>query len=189
MSQRFVLVVQLVSIAATLGMAVVRIRVRWRRGQATADVSRLVLDAGARRAMDAARHEAVARGHAVIGAEHLLLGVLAESDGGAARVLTQLGVDRSALRDEVTARMKRGHAEGRADDAAYSARAMRVLETSLVEAHALGMTHAGSEHLLAGLARDGRSVASRALVRSGVTTSALREAARMSAASEPRRLP
>ena len=177
MSQRFIIALQLLPIVTAFALAVGRVRVRLRRRPGP-DVARLVFDDDARWALEAARGEAVALGAPAVRVEHLLLALLADVDGGTARVLTSLGVDRGALRADVASRMRRTRAAGRAEDVPYAAAVLRVLEASLVEAHALGVERAGTEHLLAALAREGQGPARRALARAGVSVGGVREAAR-----------
>ena len=183
---RLVLAIQLVGIAASLMLVVGPVRIRLRRPGP--DVSGLVFGDDARRVLDAARHRAAALGHPAVGFEHLLLALLADGDGGAARVLASLGVDRGALGAELASRIGRGReVVGRVEDVPYSAGVARVLEAALVEAHSAGAERAGSEHLLAALATKGRGGARRAMARAGLSFGGVREAVRSGAG--PRQLP
>jgi hypothetical protein len=110
-----------------------------------------------------AQDEARSLRHGRIGTEHLLLGVLREEEGLAARVLDSLGV----TADDVRAKAARIVAKG--DDVAtgqipFTRRAKHVLELSLREAGSLGHNYIGTEHILLGLARENEGVAARILL-------------------------
>jgi ATP-dependent Clp protease ATP-binding subunit ClpC len=94
-------------------------------------------------------------GHDYVGTEHLLLGLLYEGEGVAAKALESLGISREDVRGQVEEII--GHGEGsRSGHIPFTARAKKVLELSLREALALGHHYIGTEHLLLGLIHEGR---------------------------------
>ena len=122
-----------------------------------------------------AQEEARTLNHNYIGTEHILLGLLREEGGGAARVLSSLGVTIEDVREQV------GQIVGRGDEVTtgqipFTPRAKKVLELALREALSLGHNHIGTEHLLLGLARENEGVASRILLDLGVDAERIRTA-------------
>jgi len=96
--------------------------------------------------------------HNYVGAEHILLGLIAENEGIAARVLEDFDVVLSNTREEVERIVGRG--EQVTDDAIpYTPRGKKILELALREALSLGHNYIGTEHILLGLVREGDSVA------------------------------
>src|SRR4051795_13362650 len=116
----------------------------------------------ARQVVVLAQHEARTLRHNYIGTEHLLLGLLREEEGLAARVLGELGVTLEGSREQVANIVGEGD-EGTTGQIPFTPRAKRVLELSLSEATALGHGYVGTEHLLLGMAREGSGVAARIL--------------------------
>jgi ATP-dependent Clp protease ATP-binding subunit ClpA len=113
--------------------------------------------------------------HEHIGTEHLLLGLLAETDGVAAKVLDAMGVRIAAVEADVVAIIGRGEAEP-SGHIPFTPRAKKVLELSLREALQLGHAHIGTEHILLGLVREGEGVAAEVLVKyEGITLDAARD--------------
>ena len=106
----------------------------------------------ARNVMTHAYEEAMAFQHNYVGTEHLLLGVLRESDGIGAHVLVRLGVDADAVRGEIDHRVGRG-TEAVSTRSPFTPRSKRALELALGEALKLGHNYIGTEHLLLGLLR------------------------------------
>ncbi len=104
--------------------------------------------------------------HSYIGTEHILLGLIHEGEGVAAKALESLGISLDAVRQQVEEIIGRGrHApEGHIP---FTPRAKKVLELSLREALQLGHTYIGTEHILLGLIREGDGVAAQVLVRLG----------------------
>lgn len=127
----------------------------------------------ARRAVVRAQDEAARLGHANIGTEHLLLGVLSGGDGVAARALAELGVTLAAVRERVEELMGRGESS-RDTGIPFTPRARNVLELSLREALQLHQSVIGTEHLLLGLTCDGEAVAARVLDRLGIDLARVR---------------
>ena len=128
----------------------------------------------ARQVVVLAHDEARALRHDYIGTEHLLLGVLREEEGIAARSLEALGVDYDRARSAVVATVGRGKAM-RMGQIPFTPRAKSALELSLREAHVLGDSSIGTEHVLLGLVRVKDAVASRALAELGVQPVAVYE--------------
>ena len=117
----------------------------------------------ARQVVVLAQDEARVLKHNYIGTEHILLGLLREDDGLAARVLESFGITVTAVRGQV------GRIVGQGDEVTtgqipFTPRAKRVLELSLREAQSLGHNYIGTEHILLGLARENEGVASRILL-------------------------
>jgi ATP-dependent Clp protease ATP-binding subunit ClpA len=120
----------------------------------------------ARRTVTFAQEEARGLGHNYLGTEHLLLGLLAEQQGLAWRVLDQLDVSASAARGQVEAIIGRG-AGTPAGPIPFTPRSKKVLELARREAKRLGHNYIGTEHLLLGLVREGEGVAAQVLARLG----------------------
>jgi len=128
----------------------------------------------ARRAVHLAQEEARLLRHDYVGTEHLLLGLLYESEGVAAKALASLGISREDVRGQVEEII--GHGQGsRTGHIPFTCRAKKVLELSLREALALGHHYIGTEHLLLGLLREGEGIAAQVLVRLGAGHALVRE--------------
>ena len=123
-----------------------------------------------------AQQEALALNHNYIGTEHILLGLLREEDGGAARVLETLGVGVEEVREQVSRIVGFGDDVPTTGQIPFTPRAKKVLELALREALSLGHNHVGTEHLLLGLARENEGVASRILLDLGVDAEQIRTA-------------
>jgi ATP-dependent Clp protease ATP-binding subunit ClpC len=121
----------------------------------------------ARQVVVLAQDEARGLKHNYIGTEHLLLGLLREEEGLAARVLESLDVTIDETRAQVARIVGQGDEVG-AGQIPFTARAKKVLELSLREALSLGHNYIGTEHVLLGLARENQGVASRILLDLGV---------------------
>jgi ATP-dependent Clp protease ATP-binding subunit ClpC len=109
-----------------------------------------------------AQDEARAFRHDYIGTEHLLLGLLREGDGVAARVLDSLGIEIEDVRERLAAIVPPGEEET-TGQIPFTPRAKKMLELSLREALSIGHNHIGTEHLLLGLTRDPEAVGSKIL--------------------------
>jgi ATP-dependent Clp protease ATP-binding subunit ClpC len=107
-----------------------------------------------------AQEEAIRFNHNNIGTEHLLLALVREGEGVAARVLDSLGVELSKVRAAVERRIGRGDAATSPSEITLSPRTKKVIELAIDEAHKLGHSHIGTEHLLLGLVREGEGIAS-----------------------------
>lgn len=105
--------------------------------------------------------------HSHIGPEHLLLGLLREGDGVAARALRELGVDLEISRERVELIIGRGHHSVHGD-VGLTPRAKRVVELAVEEHTRLNHHYVGTEHLLLGLIREGDGIAAGVLAQQGV---------------------
>jgi ATP-dependent Clp protease ATP-binding subunit ClpC len=125
-------------------------------------------DVAAKRALTLAQDEAQRLDHHYVGTEHLLLGLVREGDGLAARVLENMHVELHQVRTAVEAIIGRGQ---RPIPAAVglTPRAKRVIELTVTEARRLGDDHVGTEHLLLGLLREGEGIAAGVLESLGLT--------------------
>ena len=127
----------------------------------------------ARRVVVLAQEEARLLNHNYIGTEHLLLGLIHEHEGVAAKTLEQLGISRAAVREKVEAIIGEGGGAP-SGHIPFTPRAKKVLELSLREALQLGHNYIGTEHILLGLIREGEGVGAQVLVNLGADLSAVR---------------
>ena len=116
----------------------------------------------ARRVVVLAQEEAGLLDHNYIGTEHLLLGLIQEQEGVAAKALVAMGVELETVRFKVDEMIGRGP-EKFAGHIPFTPRAKKVLELSLREALQLGHNYIGTEHILLGLVREGEGVAAQVL--------------------------
>ncbi len=124
--------------------------------------------------------------HGYLGTEHLLLGLIHEGDGIAARALDSFGVTLDAAREEVKEEV-RAASKAPSESLPLTPRAEKVLELSQREAAQLGEDQVGTEHILLGLARLGEGVAAQALNRRGINLNRVRrEALSLMSAMGPR---
>jgi ATP-dependent Clp protease ATP-binding subunit ClpC len=121
----------------------------------------------ARKVVFYAQEEAQRFGEGYVSTEHLLLGLVRESDSVAARVLEKLGVNLSRIRAEVEKQLPRGDARP-SQDMTLTPRAKRVIDLAYDEARNLNNNYIGTEHLLLGLIREGDGLAGRVLAKLGV---------------------
>src|SRR5271165_2964525 len=128
----------------------------------------------ARRVLVLAQEEARLLNHSFIGTEHILLGLIHEGEGLAAKALESLGISLEAVREKVEETI--GPA-GSAPTGSppFTPRAKKVLELSLREALQLGHNYIGTEHMLLGLVREGEGVAAQVLVSLGADLSRVRQ--------------
>ena len=115
-----------------------------------------------------ARDEARTLSQDRAGTEHILLALIHEKEGVAARALESLGVSLQAVREEIQQTSCRPGADLRASAVKYTRRAQSVLELSLREALRLGDNHVGTEHIFLALIREPGAAATQALVRLGI---------------------
>ncbi len=127
----------------------------------------------ARRVLVLAQEEAQRLNHNYIGTEHLLLGLVREESGVAARVLKDLGIEPKALRKAVEEMIGRGERKV-LGKIGLTPRTKRVIELAVDEARRLGHHYIGTEHLLLGLAREGEGIAVDVLKSLGVNLDRLR---------------
>ncbi|MBO0848493.1 MAG: NDP-hexose 4-ketoreductase, partial [Pseudonocardia sp.] len=128
----------------------------------------------ARRVVVLAQEEARALNHNYIGTEHILLGLIQEGDGVAAKVLESLGVSLEGVRQQVEEIIGHGQ-EAPSGHIPFTPRGKKVLELSLREALQLGHNYIGSEHILLGLIREGEGVAAQVLVKLGADLDRVRQ--------------
>jgi ATP-dependent Clp protease ATP-binding subunit ClpC len=122
----------------------------------------------ARRVLTIAQEEARNLNHSYIGTEHILLGLVREDEGVAARVLTNLGIGLGKVRSAVEFIIGRGEKPG-TGETGLTPRAKKVIELAIDEARQMGHNYIGTEHLLLGLLREGEGVASSVLDSFGIT--------------------
>ncbi|GGE21199.1 negative regulator of genetic competence ClpC/MecB [Marinithermofilum abyssi] len=127
----------------------------------------------AQKVLALAQEEAVRLGHSNIGTEHILLGLIREGEGIAAKALLGLGLGLEKIQKEVESLIGRG--QGQPANIAYTPRAKKVIELSMDEARKLGHTYVGTEHILLGLIREGEGVAARVLNNLGVSLNKARQ--------------
>lgn len=127
----------------------------------------------AQKVLALAQEEAVRLGHNNIGTEHILLGLIREGEGIAAKALVALGLGLEKIQDEVESLIGRGQEQP--TNFAYTPRAKKVIELSMDEARKLGHTYVGTEHILLGLIREGEGVAARVLNNLGVSLNKARQ--------------
>src|SRR5450631_4423389 len=120
----------------------------------------------ARRVVVLAQEEARMLNHNYIGTEHILLGLIHEGEGVAAKALESLGISLDAVRQQVEEIIGRGQQEP-SGHIPFTPRAKKVLELSLRESQQLGHNYIGTEHILLGLIREGNGVAAQVLVKLG----------------------
>ncbi|MCR4398617.1 MAG: ATP-dependent Clp protease ATP-binding subunit ClpC, partial [Firmicutes bacterium] len=121
----------------------------------------------AQRVLVLAQEEARRLGHEYVGTEHLLLGLIREGSGIAARTLQSMGVELGTVQAEVEKVIGKSDAPT-SGEISITPRAKKVLELTAEEARLLGHNYIGTEHLLLGLIREGEGVAAQVLSRLGV---------------------
>ncbi|SHJ36318.1 ATP-dependent Clp protease ATP-binding subunit ClpC [Geosporobacter subterraneus DSM 17957] len=121
-----------------------------------------------------AQEEAQQLRHNYVGTEHLLVGLVKEGEGIAAKVLTNMGVGLEPLKKKIEQVIGIGEEEG-TQLLGFTPRTKRVFELSFAEARRLGHNYIGTEHLLLGLIREGEGIAAKILVDSGVNLAKARE--------------
>ena len=127
----------------------------------------------ARRVLSLAQEEAQRFNHNYIGTEHVLLGLVRETEGVAARVLSSVGVDLNKVRSAVEFIIGRGEKPVQGE-IGLTPRAKKVVELAVDEARRMNHTYIGTEHLLIGLLREGEGVAAGVLESLGVTLDKVR---------------
>ena len=128
----------------------------------------------ARRVVVLAQEEARLLNHDYIGTEHILLGLVHEEQGVAARALTELDISLEAVRTEVEETVGQGTSPS-PGHIPFTPRAKKVLELSLREAIQLGHNYIGTEHILLGVIREGEGVAAQVLVKLGAGQERVRQ--------------
>jgi ATP-dependent Clp protease ATP-binding subunit ClpC len=128
----------------------------------------------ARRVVVLAQEEARMLNHNYIGTEHILLGLIHEGEGVAAKALESLNISLEAVRQQVEEIIGQGQAAP-TGHIPFTPRAKKVLELSLREALQLGHNYIGTEHILLGLIREGEGVAAQVLQKLGAHLDRVRE--------------
>ena len=128
----------------------------------------------ARRVVVLAQEEARLLNHNYIGTEHILLGLIHEGEGVAAKALESLGISLESVRGQVEEIIGQG-GNSPSGHIPFTPRAKKVLELSLREALQLGHNYIGTEHILLGLIREGEGVAAQVLVKLGADLARVRE--------------
>jgi ATP-dependent Clp protease ATP-binding subunit ClpC len=128
----------------------------------------------ARRVVVLAQEEARMLSHNYIGTEHILLGLIHEGEGVAAKALESLGISLEAVRAQVEEIIGQGQ-QAPSGHIPFTPRAKKVLELSLREARQLGHNYIGTEHILLGLIREGEGVAAQVLVKLGADLNRVRQ--------------
>jgi len=121
-----------------------------------------------------AQEEAKLLNHNYIGTEHILLGLIHEGEGVAAKALEALGINLEQVREQVQDIIGQGQ-QSPSGHIPFTPRAKKVLELSLREALQLGHSYIGTEHLLLGLIREGEGVAAQVLTKLGADTNKVRQ--------------
>lgn len=127
----------------------------------------------AQKVLALAQEEAIRLGHNNIGTEHILLGLVREGEGIAAKALYALGLGADKIQNEVENLIGRG--QNVSQTIPYTPRTKKVIELSMDEARKLGHSYVGTEHILLGLIREGEGVAARVLNNLGVSLNKARQ--------------
>ncbi|MUV38057.1 Chaperone protein ClpB [Lentibacillus sp. JNUCC-1] len=127
----------------------------------------------AQKVLALSQEEAVRLGHSNIGTEHILLGLIREGDGIAAKALQSIGLETEKIQEEVEKLIGKGKQPMQTIH--YTPRAKKVVELSQDEARKLGHSYVGTEHILLGLIREGEGVAARVLNNLGVSLNKARQ--------------
>ncbi len=122
-----------------------------------------------------AQEEARLLNHNYVGTEHILLGLVHDGDGVAAKALASLSISLEAVRAQVVEVVGQGETPPPEGHIPFTPRAKKVFELSLREALQLGHDYIGTEHLLLGLVREGQGVAAQVLVSMGANLKPLRD--------------
>ena len=123
--------------------------------------------------LELAQYEARQLGQTYVGTEHLLLGLIHEGEGIAARALTSLGIDLITVHNRLENMV--GPSDDTAEAFSYTPRAKRVMELAVVEAQSLGHNYIGTEHILLGLIRENEGIAAKVLISLGADLDIVRE--------------
>ncbi len=127
----------------------------------------------ARRVVVLAQDEAKMLNHNYIGTEHILLGLIHEGEGVAAKALEQMGISLEAVREQVEEIIGHGQTQP-TGHIPFTPRAKKVLELSLREALQMNHSYIGTEHILLGLIREGEGVAAQVLIKLGADLNRVR---------------
>ncbi len=140
-----------------------------------------------REALQLAREEALRLRHEYVGTEHMLLGLIAQTENTALALLKDFKVDPPAIKHRIEEGVKKGEGAVREEpDLPYTSRARKVIELAMSEARELNHSYVGTEHLLLGLLREEKGIAAQVLTAAGVTIKSARDAiVRLRGASPP----
>ncbi|MBC1876559.1 ATP-dependent Clp protease ATP-binding subunit [Listeria seeligeri] len=127
----------------------------------------------AQKVLALSQEEAMRLNHSNLGTEHILLGLVREGEGIAAKALYELGVSSEKVQQEVEGLI--GQGDKAVTTIQYTPRAKKVIELSMDEARKLGHTYVGTEHILLGLIREGEGVAARVLSNLGISLNKARQ--------------
>lgn len=127
----------------------------------------------AQKVLALSQEEAMRLKHSNLGTEHILLGLVREGEGIAAKALYELGISSDKVQKEVESLI--GEGETAVQTIQYTPRAKKVIELSMDEARKLGHTYVGTEHILLGLIREGEGIAARVLGNLGVSLNKARQ--------------
>lgn len=127
----------------------------------------------AQKVLALSQEEAMRLNHSNLGTEHILLGLVREGEGIAAKALYELGISPEKVQQEVEELI--GQGEKTVTTIQYTPRAKKVIELSMDEARKLGHSYVGTEHILLGLIREGEGVAARVLSNLGVSLNKARQ--------------
>jgi len=128
----------------------------------------------AKRVLALAQDEAIRFNHNYIGTEHLLMGLVREGEGVAARALDSLGVNLSHIRTSVESIIGRGDSTKSPSEITLAPQTKQVINYAIEESRMLGHSHVGTEHLLLGIVRQGESTAAKVLASLGVELEKIR---------------
>ncbi|MDP8961311.1 MAG: AAA family ATPase [Actinomycetota bacterium] len=143
------------------------------RGQ-TAPSGHIPFTPRAKKVLELSLREALQLGHNYIGTEHILLGLIHEGEGVAAKALESMNISLQAVREQVQEIIGRGQTAP-SGHIPFTPRAKKVLELSLREALQLGHNYIGTEHILLGLIREGEGVAAQVLQKLGADLNRVRQ--------------
>ncbi|GII48078.1 hypothetical protein Psi02_45020 [Planotetraspora silvatica] len=129
----------------------------------------------ARRVVLLAQEEARMFDHRYIGSEHVLLGLVHEGEGVAAKILQEEGVELDALREDVREMVGTGSSPSPGEHIPFTPRAKKILELSLRESLNLRHNYIGTEHILLGLIREGGGAGARLLIARGADFDRMRQ--------------
>ncbi|WP_312523715.1 ATP-dependent Clp protease ATP-binding subunit [Anaerospora sp.] len=127
----------------------------------------------AKKVLVLAQQEALRLGHDYLGTEHLLLGLIHEGEGVAAKALASLNINLEMVRNQVEVMIGRG--DDQVEQINYTPRSKKVIQLAFEEAQRLGHSYIGTEHLLLGLIREGEGVAAQVLERLGADIAVVRQ--------------
>lgn len=128
----------------------------------------------AMKVMEFAQQEAISMKHHALGTEHILLGIINEGHGLAAKALESLGIDENKVRQMISAMVKPGENELNPEQLRVTPRVKRVLDLAQDEAVRWGVNYVATEHLLLGIIREGEGVAFEVLKNQGISEDKVR---------------